>query len=188
VAAYLTRGWTLPAWGRWLDVSEPPRPADYALVLGGGPDSRPFVAAGLYKRGLAGGVLVADVRPAPDAADLAAPTEAALIRRVLTARGVPAGNVVTLPGEVASTFDEAHALGRFLDAHPGATVAVVTDDYHTRRARRVFRKVLGARATQVHFVATPVDGVSAADWWTTPRGFSSYVGETFKAAYYEVRY
>jgi uncharacterized SAM-binding protein YcdF (DUF218 family) len=120
--------------------------------------------------------------------DLLAPPEPRLVRRVLVARGVPEGRVVTLPGEVASTFDEAHALGRFLDAHPDATVAVVTDDYHTRRARRVFRKVLGARAGRVSFVATPVDGVSAADWWTTPRGFSNYVAETFKAAYYEVRY
>jgi len=186
--AYLARGWILPEWGGWLDVSEPPRPADYAYALGGGAESRPFVAAGLYKRGLVSGVLLPEVQPGPDAADGLAPGETELVRRLLRARGVPEDRVQILPGAVTSTFDEAHSLGRFLDAHPDATVAVVTDDYHTRRARRVFRRVLGPRAAQVHFVATPVDGVTAADWWKSARGFRTYLAETFKAGYYEVRY
>ena len=59
LALYLTRGWTLPAWGHWFDVSEPPRPADYAMVLTGGENTRPFVAAGMYKSKLVGGILIA---------------------------------------------------------------------------------------------------------------------------------
>jgi uncharacterized SAM-binding protein YcdF (DUF218 family) len=101
---------------------------------------------------------------------------------------VPADRVTVLPGVVDSTFDEAGSLARFLDAHPDATVAIVTDDYHTRRARRAFRKVLGDRARQLRFAATPVDGVAADNWWQTPAGFRTYVGETFKAGYYELRY
>ena len=41
----------LPAAGRWLDVGEPPRVADYCLVLSGDFGSRPFGAAALYRRG-----------------------------------------------------------------------------------------------------------------------------------------
>jgi uncharacterized SAM-binding protein YcdF (DUF218 family) len=185
---FLTRGWTLPAWGRWLDVSESPRPADYAYVLGGGTDSRPFVAAGLYKRGLVGTVLVPQTRPSPEAEDRVLLDDTEVVRRVLVARGVPADRVMTLPGVVNSTFDEAHALARFLDDHPDATVAAVTHDFHTRRARSVFRKALGPRAGQVYFVATPLDRASADTWWHTETGFVTYLGETFKAGYYAVRY
>ena len=116
---YLTRGWTLPAWGRWLDASEPPRAADYALVLTGGEETRPFVAAGLYNRGFVKEVLVPRMRLIPDAAEGIDPPESDQIRDVLVRRGVPADRITLLPGEVNSTTDEAAALARFLDDHPG---------------------------------------------------------------------
>lgn len=188
VVLYATRGRTLPAWGRWLDVGEPPRDADYALVLGGGSDARPFVAAGLYKAGRVRGVLVPRVRPSPDELDGVVEPEAEVTRRALLARGVPADRVTVLEGEADSTFDEARALARFLDGRPDATVAVVTHDFHTRRARAVFRSVLGDRAGRLHFVSTPSDGYSAADWWTTEDGFTTYLTETIKSVYYAARY
>ena len=48
---YVTSSWWLPAAGRWLDVGESPRISDYCLVLSGDYESRPFVAAALYRRG-----------------------------------------------------------------------------------------------------------------------------------------
>lgn len=181
---YATHGWTLPAWGQWLDASEPPRPADYALVLSGGADTRPFVAAGLYKAGYVRGVLVSRLRSTPDDADGIVPPEGELVRAVLVARGVPPERVTALPGAVNSTAEEAAALAQFLDDHPGATIAVVTNDFHTRRAGAIFRRALGPRAAQVYLAAAPTDGFSAADWWTTETGFVTYLGETAKAAYF----
>lgn len=184
---YLTRGWTLPAWGRWLDVSEPPRPADYVLVLTGGEDTRPFVAAALYTKGYVREVLVPYLRPSADARDGVVPDDTDLIRRVLVARGVPAGRVTRLPGEVNSTADEARALARFLDDHPEATVAVVTNDFHTRHARRILYRAVGRRAGQVYLVAAPTDRVRPDTWWTSERGCAIYLSETFKSVYYAVR-
>jgi uncharacterized SAM-binding protein YcdF (DUF218 family) len=180
---YLARGWLLPAAARFLDVSEPPRAVDAVLVLGGGADSRPLVAASLVRAGLARRVLVPAARLAPQNEDRLVPPEDSLIRGVLRARGVPDEAVVALPGEVASTRDEARALNRFLDAEPDATVAVVTNGYHTRRSRMLFRHELGERMARVHFVAAPA-GWGADHWWRSEEGFTSCVTEYFKLAYY----
>jgi uncharacterized SAM-binding protein YcdF (DUF218 family) len=103
-----------------------------------------------------------------------------LVRRVLLARGVPASAIVVLPGECDSTEDEAHTLARFLEAKPDLTVAVVTNDFHTRRARLLFRRALGSNSQRVHFVAAPVDGVAADNWWRTQKGFVQYTTEYLK--------
>jgi uncharacterized SAM-binding protein YcdF (DUF218 family) len=184
---YLARGRLLPAAARFLDVSEPPRRADAVMVLGGGAATRPFVAAALVRAGLARRALVPRVRPSPEGDEGLTLPEDEVIRRALRARGVPDEAVVTLPGEVDSTRDEAQALGRFLEAEPDARVIVVTNGFHTRRARMLFRHALGERLARVHFVAAPTDGFGAEDWWRHEEGFRCYAGEYFKLAYYGLR-
>jgi uncharacterized SAM-binding protein YcdF (DUF218 family) len=187
LAAYLARSQLLLAMGRFLDVSERPRPVDVVLVLGGGANQRPFVAAALFRAGLARRVLVPTVKlNAANEEDLY-PPEHELIRRVLESRGVPPERVVPLPEECNSTLDEALALARFLDAEPETTVAVVTHDFHTRRARSLFRRVLGGRIARVHFVSAPTEDFSADDWWCTAEGFATYTTEYLKLVLYTLR-
>jgi uncharacterized SAM-binding protein YcdF (DUF218 family) len=184
---YLARGWILPAAARLLDVSEPPRKVDAVMVLGGGATTRPFVAAALVRAGLARRALVSNPRLSGEQEDGLRPSEAEVIRRALRARGVPDDAVVTLPGEVDSTRDEAQALGRFLEVEPDATVAVVTNGFHTRRARMLFRHELGDRMAQVQFVGAPTDGFGTDDWWRCEGGFCCYATEYFKLVYYGLR-
>jgi uncharacterized SAM-binding protein YcdF (DUF218 family) len=181
-------GYLLPAAARFLDVSEPPRAVDCVMVLGGGSETRPFVAAALVKAGLAKRVLLATARNAPEVQDGVFPPEHEIARRVLVGRGVPAEAVVVLPGECDSTIDEAHALGRFLDREPGVSVAVVTSGYHTRRARGLFRKVLGRRMAGVMFVAAPTDGFDETNWWRYRAGVRTYLNEYVKLAFYAPRF
>jgi uncharacterized SAM-binding protein YcdF (DUF218 family) len=187
VALYLARGRLLPAAARFLDVSEPPRPVDAVMVLGGGADTRSFVAAALVRAGLARRALVPSVRRSAEQQDGFKPSEDEVIRRVLRARGVPDGAVVTLPGAVDSTRDEARVLARFVETEPGVTVAVVTNGFHTRRARMLFGHELGRRIACVHFVAAPTDGFDADNWWRSEGGFTCYATEYFKLAYYGLR-
>jgi uncharacterized SAM-binding protein YcdF (DUF218 family) len=184
---YLARGLLLPAAARFLDVSESPQPVDAVLVLGGGPDTRPFQAAELFRAGLTRRVLVLTARQLPSTEDGVALPEDEVIRRVLRAEGVPDEAVVTLPGGVVGTNDEARALSRFLDAEPEATVAVVTNGFHTRRARMLFRHELGARMARVHFVAAPGGDYDPDRWWRSEGGFTRYTTEYFKLAYYGLR-
>jgi uncharacterized SAM-binding protein YcdF (DUF218 family) len=185
---YAFRAQLLPLPARFLDVSVTPEVVDYALVLNGDAQTRPFVAAALFRCGLARKVLVTEAILTPGEEDGVVSLEHEVVKRVLQARGVPEEAVVFLPGQIASTFDEAHALADFLDGNPGSSVAVVTNPFHTRRARWVFRRVLGDRASRLCFVGAPRDGVSDADWWRTENGMATYFSEYVKFGYYMLRY
>jgi uncharacterized SAM-binding protein YcdF (DUF218 family) len=179
-ALWLCRAQVLPPLARFLDVSELPARVDYVLVLGGGADARPFVAAALVHAERAGQVLVPTVKLVPEAELGLTPAEHDLIRRVLLARGISSESIVQLPGEANSTRDEVLALGRFLEDRPEVTVAVVTTTWHTRRARMIFHRVLGEQAARVHFVGAPPDRYDESNWWQSEAGFAAYVTEYAK--------
>ena len=79
-------------------------------------------------------------------------------------------------------------LARFLEEHPGSSVAVVTTTCHTRRARGIFRKVVGNRAARLIFVAAPTEGYDAHNWWQSKAGSQAYLTEYAKLLYYTLRY
>jgi uncharacterized SAM-binding protein YcdF (DUF218 family) len=174
--AFLERVILLTAAGRWLDVGEPLRkPVDSVFILGGDADTRPFAAAALIRSGWARQALITQ---AP--ADAHEPSHPSVLRDVLCRRGVAPEAILELPVQVSSTWDEARALREFLELHPGHSVAVVTSDYHTRRARAIFRRQLAGRAVQVHFVSAPTERFKATNWWHCEQGWKMYIGEYVK--------
>jgi uncharacterized SAM-binding protein YcdF (DUF218 family) len=185
---YFTSGWWLPAAGRWLDVGETPRQSDYCLILSGDYESRPFAAAALYRRGFIRDRIwlthaaMADTAPAE--------TEVSNDRaiHILTKLNIPRNRIVELPGDCASTFDEAAVLARAMAEHPTATVSVVTSNYHTRRTRWIIRRVLGSSADRVRYVSVPTDYFDAACWWKIDQGFTTYTKEFLKNAFYLLWY
>jgi uncharacterized SAM-binding protein YcdF (DUF218 family) len=170
----LSRDLWLTAAGRFLDVSEAPGLADAAYVLGGGADSRPFLAGMLFRTGRVRRVLVPSFVAVPVEQARISFREDELICRVLKHYDVPDAAIVLLPGPVASTRDEAVALARFLEGEPETSVLVVTHVHHTRRTRLVFRQLLGKRAARVSFVGVPMDGFDAGNWWHSEKGIVAY--------------
>lgn len=185
---YLARERVLPLAASWLDVGTPPQSGEYVLALGGDLEIRPFVAAALVKRGLARKVLIPQVAAAPEVADGILPPQHDLATRILVWRGVPRENVVLLGQDNASTYDEARSLAQFLESAQEAHVIVVTNGYHTRRARWVFSQVLGTRMAQVTFFSAPSERFEMATWWRTEEGFSTITGENVKFVLYVFRY
>lgn len=184
----LARHTVFPLAAQFLNVAEPPTKVDSVLVLNGDPETRPFVAAAIYQAGLTPQILVTTASPTPASEDGLILPEHEIIKQVLHHRGVPTQAIHILPGEISSTIDEARVLAKFLDAHPNQTVAIVTNRFHTRRARWVFRRVLGDRSAQLHFVGAPKDDFREHDWWQTEQGTSTYLSEYLKFAYYVLRY
>jgi uncharacterized SAM-binding protein YcdF (DUF218 family) len=174
------------AW--WLDVGQKPQPAEYVMVLAGDEDTRPFVAAALVKAGFARGVLVTQTAATPAVADQILPPSHQIIREVLLSRGVAAGDITILPAAATSTHDEAVALADFLRDRPKSRVLVVTSDFHTRRSRWVFSRVLSERAERVAFVSAPTDEFRLDCWWQNEEGFVAVASEYLKLAFYVVRY
>jgi uncharacterized SAM-binding protein YcdF (DUF218 family) len=182
--------WVLPPLAGFLDVSEPPTRTDYVFVLNGDPETRPFAAAALVRAGLAEEILLPRqdiILESASVQDGTMPSELETTQRILRARGVSDARVRVLAGEIGNTWGEAQALADFLDEHRGTSVTVVTNGFHTRRARGIFRRVLGDRSANVHFLGVPRDGVDADTWWRTRRGCVVYVSEYAKLFYYQIR-
>ena len=141
---YLARDWALPGLAKWLDVGAQPRPSEYLMILGGDNRFRPAVAASLWKSGYVGQILLPPQPVSEDRPHEQSPGQPThpTAKQVLQDCGVPLAAITTLNRDVSSTYQEAQALGEFLQSRPGARVIVVTSDYHTRRARWAFRQVL----------------------------------------------
>jgi len=166
----------LSAAGAWLDVGEALRePVDGVFILGGDADTRPFAAAAIIRSGWARQALIVPTAPQPGDR-----SHQDLLRAILLQRGVEADAIVELPGQVASTRDEARALRQFLDDHAGFSVAVLTSDYHTRRTRAIFAAELADHAAQAHVVSAPTERFNAANWWHYEQGWKMYTGEYIK--------
>jgi uncharacterized SAM-binding protein YcdF (DUF218 family) len=190
---YLARGTLLPAAAAWLDVGRPPQSADAIMLLTGDAETRAFAAAALYKAGWAPRIVLSTVanRPPPqDPLDEQSklPREHEINLRVLLACGVPRSKVVILDGQARSTYDEAVALAAYLAESSPQRLLVVTNGYHTRRARWIFQRVLGGQATRIAAISAPMDDLQADNWWRSEEGFAIILGEYLKLGFYGLRY
>ena len=185
---WATHPYLLRAMANWLDAGGHPQPAQYVMVLNGDEETRALVAGVLVKAGFAGRVLVTEVAIAPQETELALPPTHEIVRQVLVKRGIPSSDVTILPAAATTTYDEAQALRAFLKDRPKTTVLVVTSDYHTRRSRWVFARVLGPWAAQVSFVSAPGDDFRRDCWWQDETGMVAIVSEYLKFAFYIVSY
>lgn len=172
----------------WLDVGEPPRCSDYVLVVGGGLEIRPFVAAALVRRGLAKKVLISHSISSVEVQDGILPPDHEVTIRVLASYGIPRENTTLLGHENATTYDEARELAEFLRDLPETRVIVPTNEWHTRRTRWIFAQVLGDRIGQVSFFSIPTEEFHIETWWRSEDGFRTVVGENLKLAFYVLRY
>ncbi len=170
--------------GRLLNVGRPlATPVTFCYVLGGGADLRPIVAAEIYHAGLATQILVPNP-PAIEGNVCNANSEKDLIVSVLQQEGVPEEAIVVLEGNPDSTQLEAVAVAQFLHAHGKVKVAVVTHDFHTRRARRMmnreFRVAGIATHVELSMVSVPTDEFGPENWWKFESGLRQYLFEFAK--------
>lgn len=173
--------------GQFLNVGAPlEEPVDAVFILGGDVLTRPFVAAAIVEEGFADTILVPTPRNPSGARRSNEPEEEVLIRRVLEALDVPPQAIVEIPHVVKTTQGEAHVLFRFLDETTSpdlaevSRIAIVTNDYHTRRTRLLFRRAVGDRDLELEFVSVPLDRFAPNNWWRSPDGLATYSLEYLK--------
>ena len=112
---------------------------DAAVVLTGG-KGRIDYAIGVLKAGGARRLLVAGVDPAVTKADMA---------RVVKGSRPWLNCCVDLGSESVDTRSNAEEASRWIQAHHFHSVRLITNDWHMRRARYEFHKVLGSKITIV---------------------------------------
>lgn len=159
-ALYLARH-PLMRWGAnlWI-VEDPLDKADAIIVLS---DDNFFAdratrAAELFRQGLAPVIVASGRRLRPSAGI------AELMEHDLIERGVPKERILRFAHDADGTREEAEALRQVVRQKNWRTLIIVTSNYHTRRARYVFRKVLPQ--AMVFHMASARDGDFDPDrWW-----------------------
>jgi uncharacterized SAM-binding protein YcdF (DUF218 family) len=157
---YLARGpilrFTAEAW----IIEDPLGKADALVVLSDDNfyADRATRAAELLREGKAPLIVASGRRLRPNAGI------AELMEHDLIERGVPKEKILRLPHDADSTKEEAEAVLRLVKEKKWRSVIVVTSNYHTRRARYIFRRVF-PQGLEVS-VASARDGdFDPEHWW-----------------------
>ncbi|MDX2151683.1 MAG: YdcF family protein [Bryobacteraceae bacterium] len=172
-AAALLHPFWLSALGHYLVAAEPPRKADAALVLGGDPEgTRLRTAAELVRSGHTPVVYVSGPFGSWDY------HESELAINWAVKKGYPREWFVPLPHFAKSTRDEAAAVLPELRRRKVSRLLLVTSDFHTRRATRLFRNA--APDLEIITIAAPDRYFKAAEWWHHREGRKTFLIEWMK--------
>lgn len=188
VGAYLGRAPLLTGLAKIWVVDDRPQKADAIVVLGGGIAQRPFLAAKLYKDGLAPWVLYMNVKATPVDKLGISLTESELTRRVLLSNGVPDSALACIGNGVGSTYDESLAVREWLHKTGNKSIIITTDLFHTRRARWIFSRELKGENVKIQTVAAPLSAYGITNWWQNEEGLVAFETEVVKSAFYHVKY
>ncbi len=185
----LSRGSTLSA-SSVLSTDNGPQPADLIFVLNGEIETRPFHAADLFKQGLAPQILIARVEDSPPIEMGLWPNETDVAVKIMRELDVPESNItmLTSPGGVSSTYEEAVSLRQYAENHDAQRVILTTSAFHTRRARWIFRKVLADSGIDLDVSAAPHLEFDKTNWWTIEEGLVYFTNEYIKLVYYLIVY
>ena len=182
---FLARGLWLPLAGRFLVVADPLQPADAVVPLGGGGVGRVAQAAALLEDGYATWLVATD-------AEIDLPgirvSHSELVRQEAQWQGVAPERILVAPGVVETTYEEALAVRALAQEQGWTSLLVVTDPYHTRRARLTFRDVF--RGTGVAMAVRPVEDApyDPEAWWRSVDGLRETWTEYAKLALYLLGY
>lgn len=170
--------------GDFLMVPDDLEKSDLIAAVSG-PEYRIVYAAELYKKGLGatlfftGGFSEENQR-----------YEADWSKYLSTTLGVPEEAMAVNNATVISTYEEAVLLNEYILAHPEQvrSVIIVTDYYHTRRARWIYQKVLG---DGIRVLMAPVPFNQAgytSRWWESQVSRKMVWNEWVKYIFYRLRY
>jgi len=168
----------------WV-VNEPAVQSDVILVLGDDnyAGDRAAHAAELYRAGLAPQVVASGrfLRPYAGIAEM--------IEHDLESHGVPAASIVKFSHRAANTREEAEALDELVTSRGWRRVLLVTSDYHARRARFIFSRVLPPGVT-VRVSAAHDTEFDPSHWWETRLGQKILLNEVlgYVVARWELRH
>ncbi len=173
---YLARRPILGAMGRMLVVSDRLEKADAALVLAGDESyegNRLRAAVQLYRDGWVRKLALSGGRTGYGVyeTDFSVPLAISL--------GVPRSDLMALPHQARSTNDEVRHLAPILERSGIRSVYIVSDNFHTRRARKLFLRASGGRMRVLAHPAS--NGFYDPDhWWQTREGRKVFLLEFAK--------
>ena len=192
VLLYFTRASWLGYLGHSLVVDDPSATADVAIVLTTGVDYLPRLlqAAQLYrdkrvKKVMINGNRKTDaIRQLEKQGFIPACKWSENSLRILEMHGVPRQQVWAVSAEnVFDTVSEAQTIKAFLINNGVSSLIITTSKFHSRRARYVWRKVMGTEEG-IYTSAATDDPFDPDSWWQHGRQVKQVMGEYGGMAYY----
>ena len=181
---YLARHPLLRFVGESLVVEDPPEKSDAIIILSDDNfyADRATRAAELFRQKLAPVVVASGVRLRPNAGI------AELMTHDLIERGVPRENILPFPQDADNTREEVQFLQKLVREKNWKSVIVVTSNYHSRRAKYIFGKILADSVT-VRMAAARDADFDPQHWWehrkSVKRFFHEIVGSV--VSWWELR-
>ena len=168
---------TYPIWltvlGGYLVHSDAPAPADMIVVLAGDfTGSRILTAGNLVRQGFAPQALISGP------AGVYGIYESELAIAMAVRNGYPAAYFVAFPNDSKSTASESAAVISELRKLHVHKIDLVTSNFHTRRAAKIFRSQ--APDMEVHVVAAPDRYFTPNGWWKEREGRKTFLMEWMK--------
>jgi uncharacterized SAM-binding protein YcdF (DUF218 family) len=174
VALALTHSIWLAWLGGVLVNDMPPVKADAALVLAGDPRGERIRKAGeLVRAGYVPKVLVSGPM------EWYGINEADLAIRFAAANGYPSEWFERLHIRALSTEEEARAISSELQRRGIHRLLLVTSNFHTARAGKIFRGAVPA-TIEIRTIAAPDKYFRTNTWWHTREGLKTWFYETTK--------
>ena len=193
LASFATAGWLirepllLGAANLWI-VSDPVSRATAIIVLGGGLETRPFVAAELWRRGLADKILISQ-GPEERAVSIGAmPSQSERNRAILLKLGVPAGAIGTFEAVSKNTRGEAVGLREWAEQNGASAFIIPSEIFPARRVRWIFRREFSGTAARIEVPSVEPPDYTRWDWWKTEHGLVAFQNEVLKYIYYRLKY
>jgi len=162
----------MPAIGEALVAEDEPVQSDVIVVLMGGGLDRVFGAVDLYKAGYGEKILM--VRNCQSGYNEAAakgvkvPRESDIARSAAMQLNVPGADIIILPGDAASTQDEALAVRKYLEEHEKIDSLIISTSHtHSARAKKIFQWACADLGREVSIISCPssYDEFDAEGWW-----------------------
>jgi uncharacterized SAM-binding protein YcdF (DUF218 family) len=143
----------------WI-VEDPLDKADALVVLSDDNfyADRATRGAQLFREGKAAVIVASGRRLRPNAGI------AELMEHDLIERGVPREKIVRFVHDADSTLEEARALTRLVKEKKWHSVIVVTSNFHTRRARYIYRRVF-PQGVEVRMASARDGDFDPEHWW-----------------------
>lgn len=167
MAVILGYSFWLPLFGSFLVVADTLQPSDAVVVLGGGGQERVIHGARLFSENYADWFVVTNM---PFNIPGIRTSYGELMRREAIYQGVPEERILTVPGVVETTYEEAQAMRQLSQEQGWRSLIVVTAPFHTRRARICFRQ--GFKDSGITVMIRPVNDhwYHADSWWRSRDG------------------
>ncbi len=178
-ALWIGRAGILTWVGSYLVDIQEPRSADVIIVLGGdGTGARALKGCQLLDRGLANQIWISGAN------SFYGKAESELAVEFVGKHGCPVDKITALKNPVDSTRDEAIAIGKMMRDRGFKKYLLVTSNFHTKRAGKVFRE--NSPDLEAIVVAADDDEFPVDHWWQIRRARKTAFYEWLKTVSYWV--